>query len=245
VQTVKSAERVLQLLMLFEDLRRPATLQELSQRLETPKSSTMYLLKTLQQMGFLNFNATRQDYFPTARLRAISTWMDDSPGIDAPVAGVMRALNERFGETVAVAVRNDLNVQYLGAIETAAIVRYSISAGDQRPLVESAMGWTLLSTLSDDAAEQVIRRSAIQLGTEPFNPQETPAELARIREREGHFREDLVSPYRATTIAMLLPGTFNGQLRVLGVGGPTARILPVAPDIAREMRSLIQNLRAD
>ncbi|WP_323041832.1 IclR family transcriptional regulator [Gemmobacter sp.] len=239
---LKSAERVMQLLLLFKDLRRPATLQELAALLDTPKSSTMYLLKTLQQMGFLNFNASRQDYFPTARLRSLSAWMDDSPGIDAPVAAIMRRLHERFGETVAVGVRNDLFLQYLGAIESSAVVRYSISAGDQRPLVESAMGWTLLGTLSDTAAEQVIRRAAIQLGTAPFVPETTADQLARIRVQKGYVREDLVKPYRATTIAMLLPGSFNGQLRVLGVGGPTDRILPVALDIAREIRTLISTM---
>lgn len=242
IQTVKSAERVMLLLALFEELRRPATLQELSTRLGLPKSSAMYLLKTLQQMGYLTFNATRQDYFPSARMRRLTMWMEDSPGVDAPVAAIMRQLHEAFGETVAVGIRNDLYLQYLGAVESSSVIRYAIAAGDQRPLAESAMGWRLLAAMADDAAEQVLRRSAIQLDTAPFDPEGTPVELARIREQDGYFRQDLERPYRAMTIAMLLPGDFNGQLRVLGVGGPTERILPAAPAIAQKMRRLIRDM---
>ena len=70
---VKTASRVLDVLNLFADERRPLTYSEMARLLEIPLSSCHGLLKTMVAHGFLYDFGSRQGYYPTQRLLHVAT----------------------------------------------------------------------------------------------------------------------------------------------------------------------------
>ena len=66
--TVKSARRVLEILELFSQGLRKATVMTVANALTYPQSSTSVLLSSLATLGFLRFDPTDRTYSPTLRV---------------------------------------------------------------------------------------------------------------------------------------------------------------------------------
>src|SRR5271166_1357806 len=79
VKTIKSAERVLQVLEFFDGTHTKATVMEISRQLGYPQSSTSELLRCLVKMGYLNYDRYRRTYEPTARVPLLGAWVQ--PGL--------------------------------------------------------------------------------------------------------------------------------------------------------------------
>src|SRR5215471_12160295 len=74
---VKSAGRVLQVLEFFDDIRRESNVVEIKDALGYPQSSTSALLRSLVELGYLNYNNTSRTYIPTTRVALLGTWIDN------------------------------------------------------------------------------------------------------------------------------------------------------------------------
>lgn len=61
---VKSAGRVLEVLELLGNVRKPLSASEIGRLLDYPKSSTNVLLKYLTNLGYLSFDPDTMHYFP-------------------------------------------------------------------------------------------------------------------------------------------------------------------------------------
>ncbi len=242
VRNVKSADRVLEVFELFADLKRPISMKEVVSHLGYPQSSAIYLLKSLCDAGYLNFNKLGHTYFPTAKVRSLGSWIEGYLPENTAIYDVMRSLRQQFGETVAVGAQSDLNLQYLKAIESDYAVRYHIGDGDTRPLLDAAMGWMILSEFDAEAVETICRRTNQILSTKIYQGPAVNEKLVTIRELGYCLLEDRSIPYEAATIAMKLPSSYNGQTLVIGLGGVLDRILPRKEAIIDAMRREISNL---
>src|SRR4051812_8820285 len=98
--SVKSAQRVIDILEYFVLTRAPATLSALALALEIPKSSCLALIDTLQSKGYLYEVRPRVGYYPTRRWLDRATIISGSDPLVARVRPVMLALSEDFGETL-------------------------------------------------------------------------------------------------------------------------------------------------
>ena len=63
--TTKSARRVMEILELFDQVRRPMSLKEVCDRLGLAPSSGIALLKSLVFVGYLEFDKASRTYLPT------------------------------------------------------------------------------------------------------------------------------------------------------------------------------------
>jgi predicted transcriptional regulator len=94
---VKSAALVLEVLSVFDDVRRDMRLGEIVERLGFPQSSTSVLLKSLVRLGYLDFDATTRSFSVTAR-----------------VARAMEELSSETGHTITLASRTDYSPLTMG-----------------------------------------------------------------------------------------------------------------------------------
>ncbi|MER8843682.1 IclR family transcriptional regulator [Mesorhizobium australicum] len=242
VRPVKSADRTLEVFELFSKERRPLSMKEISASLGYPTSSTMYLLKALSSSGYLNYNKRFRNYFPTSRIRTIGAWIEGHLPDNTEVMDVMKHLRLRFGETVAIGIQNDLNLQYLKAFESDYPIRYHIREGGQRPLLEAAMGWMIMSRLSDHVVEGICLRSNQLLHRQAYDFEAMRVRLSKVREVGYCYIDDQSEPYFASTVAMHLPVQYNGQDMVIGLGGEKARIATQEKNIIAEMQDAIADL---
>lgn len=220
---VKSAGRVLQILELFDVLKREALVSEVSELLGLPQSSTSVLLRSLVVMGYLSYNAPTRAFAPTTRLALLGSWVNGPLLSDGPLIRLMHRLNMRTGQAVVLAVRNRVMSQYIHVVQATSPVRLYVVQGSRRPLACSATGLTLISDLPDSE----IKRIGMRYNAEP---QEVDIKISistllervqAVRTNGYAFQHDTVTP-GAGVIAMRLPQLEKSDERLsIGIAAPT------------------------
>lgn len=227
VTPVKSAVRVLQVLELFQRRQQPLTLKQICAMLGYPQSSGTVLLKNLVTHGYLNFDRATRRYFPTLRVAALGDWINASLFGQGEVFELMRSLHSATGETVSIALQNDVYIQYIRVILSVHPVPLRTDEGSMRPLTQSASGWLLMSVYSDRIVEKLVRRANIAT-PRVEDRQPVPLMIERVREARrtaAAYAEDVPQVGRAH-VCVLLPATVQGRAVVLGMAGAVERIRP-------------------
>lgn len=221
-RVVKSAGRVLQILELFDILKREALVTEVSELLDLPQSSTSVLLRSLLVMGYLTYNPLTRAFAPTTRVALLGSWINGPLLSDGPLMRLLHRVNVRTGQAVVLAVRNKNWAQYIHVVQAISPVRLFVVKGTRRPLACSATGLTLLA----DCADSEIKR----IGTR-FNS-EAGQGVARVcigtllervqAVRTNGFADnyDTVTP-GAGAIAVRLPRLASEEQFSIGIAGPT------------------------
>lgn len=169
---VKSAGRTIQILEYFSDLRRDASICEVSRALGYPQSSTAALLHTMARMGYMVFDRRARTYKPSGALAFLGTWVDERLARGGPVMAVMEAVAARTHDMVLLTCRNGLFAKYVQVIQPEGAVRVC-PTGTVRPLVNAACGRALLSGLPDTEIKRIVLRSnASGVAVSPVNHRE-------------------------------------------------------------------------
>ncbi|GKS93808.1 helix-turn-helix domain-containing protein [Acidovorax sp. SUPP2825] len=241
--TVKSATRVLQVLEYFAQVRTPLPLKRISEALGYPQSSTTVLLKNLIAMGYLRYDRTERLYFPTPRVTSLGDWISQALFGQGRIFELMHDLHGATGETVSIAMLNDIYVQYIRVIQSTHAIRFHTDEGSLRPLTRSAVGWLLLTDRTDAEVEKLVHRANIAVqGREDRVPLETIApEVAGARLRKALYLENLPL-LGGATIGVVMPWRVQGRLVVLGMGGTIERMRPHRARYTALMRRLALQL---
>jgi DNA-binding IclR family transcriptional regulator len=222
---VKSALRAFEILEHFRLTQQPRTMSELSSDLGYPLSSTTVLLKTLVNMGYLNFDRVKRVYFPTTKLTGLGDWVPRALFGSGQIIEAMNDVHAITSEGIFVGTRNDVYLQYLKTKQSLHALRFYIDEGTVRPITRSAAGWVLLATMPDDKIDTMVRRANIATQ----NPAERvllPEMFERIEEvrRRGYGWAEGVPFSGGATIAVLMPGTILGSPVTLALGGAADRV---------------------
>lgn len=222
--SVKSAARAISILGHFQDVREPQSLKLICDRLGYPQSSTTVLLKTLTQMGYLNYDRVRRLYFPTMRVTALGDWIPAVLFSQGEALEIIRDVRHATQETVVLVIRNDIYLQYLVTLQSSHPLRFHVEEGSMRLLTNSTLGWLLMASLKDKEADNLIRRCNIAAGVPASaNLAEILDEVKLARERGWVYGEN--TPFLGgATLGVLLPSTIQGQPAVLGCGGVLERM---------------------
>src|SRR5438128_581128 len=94
---IKSTRRTLQIFDLFAEIRRPAKVTEIYQRLHLPQSSTSKLLKSFAMQGYLQYDKEARTYVPTLRTAILSGWLHDQWFGNQSILHVMESLRDDLG----------------------------------------------------------------------------------------------------------------------------------------------------
>ncbi len=225
IYPVKSAERTMKLLELFQSDRRPHTLRDVAQKQKWPAPSTLALLKTLVGMGYLIFDPKKKTYYPSLLLAGLAQWISDEFFEDSPAPEVARRLREETSEHVLITVQSDIHVLYLRVLHGVEDARYGAREGGMQPMVKTASGLMLLGLMPEDSIDRICRRIniAYNLREERFVP-DAILRLTTTFKRQG-FSTLAGSPHpEGMNLSMLLPPTRSGKRFAISVGGNKTRI---------------------
>jgi DNA-binding IclR family transcriptional regulator len=222
--SVKSAVRVIEIIHFFEEERQPSTLKRLCEALGYPQSSTTALLKTLTAMGYLSYNISDRTYFPTLRVDALGHWIPTAVFGSGQIINALRALHDATNETIVIATKNDIYVQYIATAISTHSIRHYVEEGSMRLMTTTVLGWLLMSKLKDSEVDNIIRRCNIAAGLPvSSNVQDILTHVKIARERGYGYGEN--SPVvGGATLGVVLPTTIQGQPVVLGCGGVLERV---------------------
>jgi IclR family KDG regulon transcriptional repressor len=242
-ESVKSAQRVFEILEYFDRERRPLALKEVLDALAYPASSGSALMKSLVGLGYLDYDRERRSYFPTMRIAALGAWVHDALFGDGVLLGLMDDLRDATGETVILAAQSDLHAQYVHLIHSAEPLQVSVPPGARRPLGASGLGWVLLSVKADADIEKLRRRINAGAGAGGKLSREVLAErIAEVRGRGYAFSKHIVSEGVGVIGAALPRGRF-GRDYAIGVAGPVARLERKEALIVQELTAGVGRLR--
>jgi DNA-binding IclR family transcriptional regulator len=221
-KTVKSAGRVLEILEYFDDVQQPATVMEVADTLGYPQSSTSALLRSLVALGYLEYDRYKRTYVTSHRVALLGSWVNSDFISEGSVISLMKELRELTGDTIILAMRNGLYVQYIHVIQATSAARLHVTLGTTRPLAASGTGFAMLSTMSDHEVRRIVMR--INADAEDDKPL---VKLADVMEHVAHARAkgyafscDLVTR-GGGVIAAPLPAPLGSPPLVIGIGGIT------------------------
>ena len=237
---IKSAARTLEVLELFQELRRPLRLKYIFERLNYPQSSTTSLLKSMVVLGYLNYDRPTRTYFPTPRVAALGDWISHYLYGEGHILNLMDEVFQRTNETVVLSSQNDIFIQHIRVLQPSHPYKVPPSEGTMRLLTHSAAGLVLMSQMPARTVEKLCRHiNAYEQGrSKRIEINEINEQLAWIR-REGYCLLAAFPFPEATGLAMPLPQGPHGTNLTLGVGGLNSRIARKRSEILGVMRDVI------
>ncbi len=242
---VKSASRALEVLELFNEQRRPLKLQEIYEKLSYPQSSATHLMKSMVQLGYVNYNRTLRTYVPTCRVRSLADWLTSAIYGHPRYHRLVDTLQKRTDETVALSMQNDLFLQYFIIKTPDHEHKMPPSEGTMRSLTTSTSGIALLSRMTSRQVEKICRLiNYYELDDEKADMVDINREVAWTRyvgycHRKAHPTPDVSS------IAFPLEQSLYGIPLALGVGGLTERLSPKISDITEIVLETIAEFKRE
>jgi IclR family acetate operon transcriptional repressor len=237
---VKSAGRTIQILEYFTEVRRDASICEISRALGYPQSSTAALLHTLTSMGYMVFDRRSRTYKPAGTVAFLGSWVDQRLARVGPVQAVMEAVAGRTHDMVLLGCRNELYVKYVQVIQPESADRICAN-GTMRPLVNSGAGRALVSGLPDEEIKRIVLRSnASSVAVEPVSHVEFLEDIKLFR-RDGYF----IAPTPVEGISQLvltLPNPRGDSPLALALGGREDALNADCPDLLTFLQTTIWNL---
>lgn len=222
---VKSAERAIRVLELFQRIQQPQSLHQVATQLRTPVPSTLAILRTLVSMGYLIFDVRRKTYFPALRLANLGDWIGAQFFENSPVLAVAEQLRAETTEHVLITVQNDLHVHYVRVLQGTAGGHGQAKDCGSQLVVNSAAGLALLGTMADPSIDRICRRINMSFRREgaPLEPDKI-IDLVRKFDRQGYGVLTGVPHPNRMYLSMLMPPTPSGKRFAISVGGSRARL---------------------
>ncbi len=215
---VKSAQRVFAILEYFERQRRAVSVSEVARAYGYPVSSVSMLMRTMVQMGYLEYRGGDRTYQPTSRLLFLVEWVGHSLYDSQVLSALVTRLGEETGETILVGMQNGMRLQYVQVVEATGPVRLNVASGDFRDLTQTAMGQVLLARHDDAYIDRFLRRVNAECA-DPARHLDRALWMARLREvRAQGFATSVDGVVRGGgAVALMLPPRFGATPLAVGV----------------------------
>jgi DNA-binding IclR family transcriptional regulator len=237
-KVVKSAARTVLVFEFFARVRRPATASEVEESLQIPQSSASVLLRSLVELGYLEYLPDGRRYRPTLRVTLLGDWLKT----DLPPDIMTERLDEllrRTNETVLVGRQNGSHIQYVYTLQPDQNLQFYLQVGAVQPLCTSASGRVLLSTLSDQDARRIVRRNNAEEGLR-VDEDQVMRSIEEVR-RTGFAETDtMISGDREShAIATLIPRKGGAEPISLGIAGPKERVMKRRTEIIEILKDYL------
>lgn len=238
-ESVKSAERALHVLELFELLQRPAGLMEIADSLGYPASSTSVLIKTLCRLGYLNRDPITLLFAPTMRLPLLGGWIRAGGADGVALARLVADARRATGLSAVLSVRHGVSVQYVHVDRVAPQGFSSLrpNAGDLRPICASAAGFVMLAD-EDDGQIGLIARTASAIQGVPVEMAALMASVNRARANGYGWQIGTITSEVGDVATRIPVDDPFGKALVLSVGGSADRVRDDHPALGKTLKRL-------
>ena len=156
----QTAARAFDILRCFDRDTPELGITDISNRLGLPKTIVFRLVQTLRHYDFLEQNAATSRYRIGIGAFEIGILFKSST-LEAEAAPFMRQLVDETGHTVQLAVLHRNEMVIVARMEGRGPVKYGVSVGERRPTHSTAVGKAVLSLLSDDQLNELLRQTPL------------------------------------------------------------------------------------
>lgn len=221
---LSSVANAMRLLKVFSDDDFEIGVSELAKRLGLAKSTVHRLASTLVRERILERGPRDGKYRLGLVLFELGALVRRKMDVSAEARPQLKALMERTGETVHLAVLDDFSVLYVNRIESRRAIRMGFGLGVRAPLHCTALGKALLAFQPEAVIDEVIahglpsRTVNTITGSQAFRQ-----ELAGVRAR-GFAIEDEEIEAGLRSIATAVRNDAGDVVAAIGIAGPAHRL---------------------
>ena len=217
--TVKSAQRVLEVIEYFTEERPSASVTEISRALSYPQSSTSVLLRCLRQLGYLYYDRFHRTYRLSARAALLGCSAENGNFRGGRVLEMIDAIAARTGETVVLSVGGgDYALHVLYARMGSSPQAVEVEAGSIEPILRNVQGELQLASYPDPHVRLALHRlNADEADAERrVNVAETVTRFQQMR-AAGWAQGPHASLPGVSVIAAMVPRHKGGDRLVVSV----------------------------
>lgn len=220
---VPAAARTMHLFEVFAQAKREMSNAEIAKLLGVPETSSLDLLHTLQQRGYLVRTARSRRFYPTARLFGLATAIAGNDPLLTASQEVIEFLRDETGETTISAVLEDHHVEVTGVGEGTHELRFMLQVGRRMSLHVSAVGKALLAQLEPADVRGLLGEKPLKAVT-PFSVTDPAKLLTQLRSARRQGLAETEDEGVLGVAAMAVAGRIGDQLLAFSIFGPTERL---------------------
>jgi DNA-binding IclR family transcriptional regulator len=238
--SIKSATRALEVLELFSNVRKALNSTEVGFMLGYPKSSTNVLLRCLAGLGYLSFDNSTRQYFPTLRATALGEWVPAALYAFGDAGAMLQEVHDLTGETVTLSMRTGMSMRFIRVLPGKFSMSLRMDEGSVAPLLGSSVGAAYLGTRGPEEVALLTKSALAVARTQSSrNSISNALEVADQSRRRGYavIYGSMFPDIGA--IAIALPPASDGNVLVMGAGGLEHRIRKNEKAITLVMRNAI------
>lgn len=220
---IAAIERTLKVVESFRG-QREVSLGVLASRTRMIKSSVFRILYTLCQLGYAEKD-TQGRYSLTSRWENLCLGAQPTRELIRLSSPLMTVLLNRFNETVNLGVIDGGDVLYIHVLESPHAFRLAAHAGMRSPLYSTALGKCLLSHMSEEQVDAILKKHPIHHLTDHTvrDGSAFKRELGRVRE-QGYAVDNGEDSSGARCIAAPIFSPAEEVVAAISISGPAGRV---------------------
>ena len=227
---MRAVERIVAIFESFVPEKNSLCLQEISERIHLPKSTTFRLVQSLEQAGYL-VRLEDQQYCLSFRFLRLAGVVRSTLDVRLIARPIMVELAQKTKETVTLNTVNGMHRACVDAVATESRLRCVVQPGEQVPLMSGSSSKILVAHLPKQNLAAMVTQIA---GATGRSQQDMIADLAAIRE-QGYAISHGEYALGQSGVAAPIMGTDDTGRYCLTVVGPTVRMQPNEQDIVRDV----------
>ena len=203
--SVRAVLRVLDILDVLQDSIDGASLTEIAEAANLPKSSVFRYLSTLESRSYVEQDPETGDYrFGMAFLPWHTRHLQSLGSRARPY---LEKLRDRFQETINLAVLDGTRLSYLQIVESEKAMRLAARTGDRDPIHSSALGKAIAARMPESEVLEILRTEGMPQLTAATITEEAGflEELERVRQR-GFALDDRENEEDGRCVGVAIPG---------------------------------------
>jgi DNA-binding IclR family transcriptional regulator len=222
-----AVERALAMLEAVAQAAEGLSNAEISRKLEIPKSSASYILRTLETQGYLTRNSETGKY--RVGLKVLSLSRGALTGIDVREVAlpIMRHLMEKTNLTCHLAILDGPDAVYIEKVEPTGFIRMDTWVGRRMRVHATSVGKALVAHIPQERLEKILAERGMEKRT-PKTITSVPRllkDLEKVREH-GYAVDDEENNMGARCVGAPI---FNQDGRIeasIGLSGTTNQVNP-------------------
>lgn len=235
---VRALERALQILGSFSLEQPERSLSELSRATELAPSTTLRLLSILAQYGYVERSAETDRYRIGVAMFERGSIYIQTTSIQAEAQEALAALARTCNQTASLAVLDRDDIVHIAVFPPDRAIRYYAPVGQREMAHCTGLGKVLLSGLSDDQLDDVVRRRGL-----PGRTDRTITTIGALRTQlqqvrsQGHAIDNEESVVGLRCVAAPIFDNRNRVTAAISASGPAGEFTDeTIPEFARAIK---------
>ena len=223
---VQSLLKGLAILECFKSDQEEYGVTELGMLVDLPESGVQRILNTLEFTGYIYQNPLNRRYRLSPKIISQCNKAATYLRWKEMARKHMTALNELYGETVNLAIRDGDGAVYIEVVESRHVLRPNLVKGIRYPLHCSALGQSLLLDLSEPALLSVLPAELEAHTPKTVTDKQALLEKIRMAKEEQYTVDDEEYQLGLVCVGAPVRGVGNRIVAAISMSTPSVRMPP-------------------